>query len=133
MRILLDTNVLLWATSASSRLDRTARDMLEATSNTVLFSAASIWEIAIKAGLGRSDFTISPESIVEAAARIGFVELPVTAKVAARAVGLPNHHKDPFDRMLIVQAMAEPAIFLTTDRMLTRYTELVTLVEGRPA
>ncbi len=133
MRILLDTNVLLWATSASSRLDRTARDMLEATSNTVLFSAASIWEIALKAGLGRSDFTISPESIVEAAARIGFVELPVTAKGAALAVGLPNHHKDPFDRMLIVQAMAEPAIFLTTDRMLTRYTELVTLVEGRPA
>ena len=131
MRILLDTNVLLLACGSSSRLDRATSDMLEDANNTIFFSAASVWEIAIKTGLGRPNFKVSPEAITEAAHESGFTELPVTARIAARAVDLPHYHRDPFDRLLIVQAMAEPAIFLTTDRALTRYTDLVTLIQGR--
>ena len=106
MYILLDTNVLLWAAGASGRFDRATTDLLEDPQNTVMFSAASIWEIAIKTGLGRPDFQIAPLSIIKAAKESGFIELSVTASIAAKAVDLPLHHKDPFDRLLIVQAMA---------------------------
>ena len=133
MYILLDTNVLLWTAGASARLDQATTDLIENPSNNVMFSAASIWEIAIKTGLGRPDFQIAPEFIIQAAQQSGFVELPITAQTAAKAVDLPPHHKDPFDRLLIVQAMSEPAIFLTTDRILTRYTDLVTLVGRQPS
>lgn len=133
MYILLDTNVLLWAAGASARLDPATTQMLENPDNTIMFSAASIWEIAIKTSLGRPDFQIAPVTITQAALDCGFVELPITAKIAAQAVDLPLHHKDPFDRLLIVQTMAEPAIFLTTDRILTRYTDLVTLVGRQPS
>ena len=133
MRILLDTNILLWTAGIPSRFDRATSDMLEHADNTILFSAASIWEIAIKTGLGRPDFRVSPDAIADAARRSGFIELPITAKIAARAVDLPPYHKDPFDRLLIVQALAEPAIFLTADRALTRYSDFVTLIQGRPS
>ena len=131
MRILLDTSILLWTAGAPSRLDRATTEMLENADNTILFSAVSIWEIAIKTGLGRPDFKVAPDAIVQSAHRTGFIELSITANVAARVASLPHHHRDPFDRLLIAQAMAEPAMLLTADRLLTRYTDLVTLVEAR--
>lgn len=100
MRLLLDTHILLWALGEPIRLDATTRALIEDPENDVLFSAASIWEIAIKAGLGRIDFNVRPEEIALAARTVGFVELPVRANAAALVANLPPHHRDPFDPLL---------------------------------
>jgi PIN domain nuclease of toxin-antitoxin system len=128
MRLMLDTHVLLWAVGEPTRLNAETRDLLEDTANEVLFSAASIWEIAIKAKLGRADFAVRPEQIAQAARETGFVELPVNAAAAARVVDLPLHHRDPFDRLLVAQAMAEPMRLYTADPLLPPYSELVQLL-----
>lgn len=128
MRYLLDTNVLIWALSATERLDAATRALLQSPDNEVAFSAVSIWEIAIKTRLGRTDFQIRPEVAIREAQDIGFTELPLVALVACRVADLPLHHGDPFDRLLIAQAMAGPMHFLTTDQVLQQYSELVTLV-----
>ncbi len=128
MRLLLDTHLLLWALSTPDKLDPATRDLVEDPANEVLFSAASIWEIAIKAGLGRADFAVRPKAIFRAALDTGFGELPVRAEVAARVADLPPHHRDPFDRLLVAQAIAEPVRLYTADPLLPPYTELVTLV-----
>lgn len=128
MRLLLDTHLLLWALSEPDRLDPTTRAVLEDPTNEVLFSAASVWEIAIKAGLGRADFAFDPRQILRAALDTGFVELPVRSDAAALVATLPAHHRDPFDRILIAQAMSEPVRFYTADPLLPPYSELVTLV-----
>lgn len=133
MRLLLDTNILLWVTSGTDRLDGETFAMIKNNANTILFSAASIWEISIKAGLQRDDFHAVPTDVLAAATRAGFIELPVQSHIALRVAALPHYHRDPFDRLLIAQAMAEPAVFLTTDRILTRYTDLVTLVGRQPS
>lgn len=125
MRILLDTHVLLWFLGQPSRLQPEILARLESREHEVSFSAASIWEIAIKAALQRSDFRVAPEEIVEAALQSGFRELPIRAEVAAKVATLPLHHRDPFDRLLIAQAMAEPAMFYTSDGELEAYSELV--------
>ncbi len=128
MRILLDTHILLWALLTPGRLDPKARALLEDNDNEVVFSAVSIWEVAIKASLGRSDFKARPEAVIQYACDTGFVELPVHAAVAARVADLPLHHADLFDRLLIVQAMAGPMRLLTADPVLVQYSELVTLI-----
>lgn len=125
MRLLLDTHVLLWALMEPERLEPPGRELLEAPGNDVMFSAASIWEVAIKAALDRSDFRVSPAEIAGAAVDSGFAELPVRADAASRVAALPPLHRDPFDRLLVAQAMAEPARLLTTDRQLAAYSELV--------
>jgi PIN domain nuclease of toxin-antitoxin system len=127
MRILLDTHVLLWAISTPERLSGETLSAIE-NAESIFFSAASIWEIAIKAGLGYAGFTARPEEVAEEALDIGFVELPVQSSIAARVMTLPRLHRDPFDRLLVVQAMALPAILFTADRHLPAYTELVQLV-----
>lgn len=128
MRILLDTHILLWALVEPMKLPAKARALLEDDANSVLFSAASIWEIAIKAQAGRVDFPVSPDKIAVAAEKTGFSELPVSAKHAAAVCALPLHHRDPFDRILVAQAMAEPARLLTVDSALGRYSELVEML-----
>jgi PIN domain nuclease of toxin-antitoxin system len=128
MRLLLDTHVLLWALDGSPRLKAAMWDLLEERANEVLFSAASIWEIAIKARLGRTDFATRPEEIAQAARETGFIELPVRADAAARVADLPLHHRDPFDRLLVAQAMTGPMRLYTADPILRRYSELVTLI-----
>jgi len=128
MRLLLDTHLLLWAVSEPARLDEATRELVEDAANDVLFSAASIWEIAIKSGLGRADFAIRPEQVALAARLTGFVELPVIADAAARVVDLPMHHRDPFDRLLVAQAMSEPTRLYTADPLLSPYSELVQLI-----
>jgi PIN domain nuclease of toxin-antitoxin system len=125
MRFLLDTHILLWALAEPERLPRKARSLLEDDSNEIQFSAASIWEIAIKAQAGRIDFPVSPDEIAAAAKETGFVELCVSAKHGAAVRSLPLHHRDPFDRLLVAQAITEPARLLTVDSVLGLYSELV--------
>lgn len=128
MRLLLDTHVLLWAISASHRLSPDARAWLEDPRNTVLFSAASIWEIAITSSLGRRDFRVDLSRLLKAAVETGFVELPVTSAHAARLEGLADLHKDPFDRLLIAQALAESSLLITNDASLRRYRPQVRVI-----
>ena len=131
MRILLDTHVLLWAVGSTGRLEADTLDALSEPANDVLFSAASIWEIAIKFGLGRPDFVISPDDILRGALDIGFVELPIGSAVAATVAKLPPIHRDPFDRLLVAQAIEEPAVLYTADARLLGYSDLVRRV-GAP-
>ena len=125
MRILLDTNVLIRALIDPGLLGAITRTALEDPDNEVMFSAASIWEIAIKSALGRADFQVPPERILEAARDSGFEELPVRSSAALLVATLPPIHRDPFDRLLVAQAISEPARLVTTDAGLAPYCELV--------
>jgi PIN domain nuclease of toxin-antitoxin system len=122
---LLDTHVFLWAVTDSHSLTTEARRTI-AEAEEVYISAASIWEVAIKAGLGKiQGDTRLLAGAIEAG---GFVELPVTARHAALVSELPHHHRDPFDRLLVAQAMTEPLVLLTADAQLAQYSELVRLL-----
>jgi PIN domain nuclease of toxin-antitoxin system len=127
MRLLLDTHVLLWALAEPKRLGRVCAE-IEAITNQVLFSAASIWEIAIKFALRRAEFAISPDAILDAALQSGFAELPIRSAAAVRVASLPPHHRDPFDRLLVAQAITEPAALYTADAQLAKYSELVHVI-----
>lgn len=128
MRILLDTDVLLWALIEPRRLSKEARMEIEDGRNEVYFSAASIWEIAIKSKLKKRGLRFTADQIAAAALKTGFGELPIRAGAAARVAALPPHHRNPFDRILIAQAMEEPAHFFTSDATLKRYSDLVRVV-----
>ena len=128
MRLLLDTNILLWALLRPARLDAATLAMIEDERNTVLFSIASIWEVAIKSRLGRGAFNAHPSDVHRFATEAAFEELPVLANAAIQVAELPLHHRDPFDRLLVAQAMVGPMRFLTFDAVLGQYSELVTLV-----
>ena len=125
MRLLLDTHVFLWAAAGSASLKPAARRAIESAER-VYVSAASIWEVAIKARLGKID--ADPGALVTAIDDSGFVELPITAAHAAGVAALAQHHGDPFDRLLLAQALAEPLRLLTADAALARYSDLVVLV-----
>jgi PIN domain nuclease of toxin-antitoxin system len=128
VRLLLDTHLLLWAAANSKRLPRTARELLEDETNEVYYSAASIWEIAIKSSLGRKDFRVDLASLQSVLPDMDFIELPVTAAHAAGITKLPLIHRDPFDRLLIAQSIAEPLTLLTNDSVLGRYRGGVRIV-----
>jgi PIN domain nuclease of toxin-antitoxin system len=102
--------------------------VLESPDHDVLFSAASVWEMSIKAALGRADFRVAPASIVEAAQATGFIELPVRAAAALKVAALPHHHRDPFDRLLVAQAMTESAVLYTADAQLGAYSDLIVCI-----
>lgn len=125
MRLLLDTHVFLWCVNDDRRLTKAARTLLSGATETYV-SSASIWEAAIKAKLGKLDVDV--DALVSSIAGSGFSELPVTARHAAAVAKLPNVHSDPFDRLLIAQALSEPLRFLTADKMLCRYSDLVEFV-----
>jgi PIN domain nuclease of toxin-antitoxin system len=131
MRVLLDTQVLLWALAEPRRLDGETRATIESGDTDVLFSAASIWEIAIKAGLGCRDFAFDPAEIARAALDTGFTELAVCSNAAALVDRLPLLHRDPFDRVLVAQAIVEPATLYTADLQLVPYSDLVKLIGAR--
>jgi len=122
MRVLLDTHVFLWAVTGSSKLKASSRRLME-SADEVYVSAASIWEIAIKSRLGKLD--ADADELAAAIAASGFVELPVRSVHAAATHRLPMHHNDPFDRLLVAQAMSEPLRLLSADAILGRYTDLV--------
>ncbi len=121
MSLLLDTHVLLWAAGEPERLPRSTQEVLEDSAVAVTFSAASIWEVAIKNGLGRADFSVDPRVLRRGLLEHGYVELPVTGAHAAAVDVLPDIHRDPFDRLLIAQAHAEGLTLLTADRVIGRY------------
>lgn len=125
MRVLLDTHVFLWAVGGSRRLGAPARRRI-ARAERAYVSAASLWEIAIKAGLGKLD--ADPEALADAIEASGFAELPVTARHAAAVAALPALHGDPFDRLLVAQARTEPLILLTADERVAAYGDLVQLL-----
>ena len=120
MRLLLDTELLLWALGAR-KLPKEAKRLIKASQ--VFVSAVSIWEVAVKASLAELGF--SAELVREAIEPSGFEELSITAAHAAAVERLPWHHRDPFDRLLVAQATVEPLILLTTDAALTPYGPLV--------
>ncbi len=128
MRLLVDTHLLLWAAASSSRLPRGARALIEDSANEVYYSAASIWEIAIKSALRRKDFRVDVPALLTALPQMGFVELPVTGAHAARVAQLANIHRDPFDRLLVAQSVAEPLKLLTNDALLARYGDGIRVV-----
>ena len=128
MRLLVDTHLLLWATARSRRLPREARRLLEDPANEVLFSAASLWEIVIKAALRKADFKVDVALLRPALADMGFSELPVSGAHTERLARLPPIHKDPFDRMLVAQSLAEPLVLLTNDGVLADYGDVVRVV-----
>ena len=108
MRLLLDTHVLLWAAANSARLPGEARRLLEDDNNDVYYSAASIWEIAIKSSLRRKDFRVDLTQLMGALPEMDLIEPPITAVHAARVVQLPFIHTDRFDRLLIAQSIVDP-------------------------
>jgi PIN domain nuclease of toxin-antitoxin system len=128
MRLLVDTHLLLWATARSHRLPREARQLLENPRNDVHYSAASLWEIAIKLALRRADFRVDLGRLRSVLPEMGFQELPVTGAHAERLASLPPLHKDPFDRMLVAQSQSEPLVLLTNDSALAPYGDLVRVV-----
>ncbi|SRR6266540_5387421 len=128
MRLLLDTHILLWALAEPKRIPKKTRTQLESAENDVLFSAASLWEVAIKVQAGRLTLPIPLDDLSPAAEAMGFVELPVRAVHAVGVARLPLHHRDPFDRLLIAQAMLEPARLLTVDGPLSQYSDLVEII-----
>jgi PIN domain nuclease of toxin-antitoxin system len=128
MRLLVDTHVLLWAIAEPRKLPKPSHAMLQAAENEVLFSAASIWELAIKLQIGRLIIPLALDALTEAAKKMGFSELPVSAAHAARVKGLPLYHRDPFDRLLIAQAIHEPARLLTADAIMAQYSSLVDVI-----
>ena len=128
MRLLLDTHLLVWSVIEPGRLTLAARSRIEDPGNELLFSVASVWEIAIKSALGKADFRVSPEEIHEEILAAGFAELPIRSDAALRAGALPPHHRDPFDRLLVAQADLERATLYTADRQLLAYGPHVELV-----
>lgn len=122
MKLLLDTHLLLWASGQPERLSQAARALLEDEENALHFSAASLWEITIKSDLGRADFQVDPRLLRRALVDNGYVELPVTNRHVLALKGLAAVHKDPFDRMLVAQSIAEGIALVTTDPMVARYS-----------
>ena len=128
MRVLVDTHLLLWAMASPRRLPKEARALILDATNEVFFSAASVWEVAIKSALSRRNFKANPTMLVRALVQSGFSELSVTAAHAARVTGLPTLHRDPFDRLLVAQSLVEPMTLLTNDAVLVGYGPFVQLV-----
>lgn len=120
MKLLLDTHLLLWAAAGSGLSDK-ARALIADPNNIPLFSPASIWEIAIKAGLAKADFAVDAAVFRRELLDSGYEELPITGAHAATIATLPNLHRDPFDRMLIAQAIVEGISLLTADSMILQY------------
>jgi PIN domain nuclease of toxin-antitoxin system len=122
MRLLLDTHAFIWAVTGDRALTAAARRLMN-KAEAVYVSAVSIWEVAIKAPLGKIDADC--DELLEAIEASGFIELPVSARHASAVAKLPALHKDPFDRLLIAQAQTEPLRLLSADPVLARYSELV--------
>lgn len=121
VKLLLDTHLLLWAAGQPERLSTPARQLLDDPRNEPLFSAASLWEVAIKSSLGREDFRVEPRLLRRGLLDNGYAELPITSQHAVNIDSLPPLHKDPFDRLLLAQALSEDLLLVTSDAQLARY------------
>lgn len=121
MKLLLDTHLLLWVAQGSDRLSPAARHLLADAGNHLLFSVASLWEIAIKRALGRDDFEADPRLLRRGLLDNGYGELPIVGEHAIATLSLPPLHKDPFDRLLVAQAMVEGITLVTADAQVADY------------
>ena len=121
MKLLLDTHVLLWAAGTPDKLPGTVRSLIEDQHNELYFSAASLWEIAIKRGLGRTDFVVDARVLRRELLDNGYHELAITSEHAVSVDNLPPLHKDPFDRILLAQARVEGITLLTSDALVAQY------------
>lgn len=121
MKILLDTHLILWAAGFPDELPNEARLLIENESNELFFSAASIWEISIKASLQKVDFQIDVRVLRRNLLDNGYIELPIESVHAVFIQSLPPIHKDPFDRILVAQATEEGIILLTSDALVAQY------------
>lgn len=122
----MDTQLLLWAAADDPRLTAAARSRILAGER--WFSAASIWAVAIKAGLGRADFVADPGLLRQGLLANGYAELAISGGHTALVAGLPPIHRDPFDRLLLAQALAEGMLLLTADTLLASYPGPVQLI-----
>ena len=121
MKLLLDTHLLLRAAGQPERLSATVRSLIDSPENELLFSAASLWEVAIKRGLGRADFQANARLLRRGLLDNGYSELPIMSDHVVATESLPPIHKDPFDRLLVAQATVEGITLLTTDSVVARY------------
>ncbi len=125
MNLLLDTHVALWAITDSPRLPQTARELIQSARTTVWISVASIWEITIKHTLGRGEMPVSGHAAMRYFRESGYRFLPIEAEHAVAVASLPPHHQDPFDRLLVAQALVEPMRLMSHDALLARYSDTV--------
>lgn len=121
MKVLLDTQLLLWAAGQPERLHTAAQRIIEDARNQLMFSAASLWEIAIKSGLGRDDFRADARLLRRGLLDNGYDELAITGEHAVAVANLPPIHRDPFDRMLVAQSAVEGILLLTADPVVAQY------------
>lgn len=121
MNFLLDTHVALWAITDSPKLAKKARELIESPKSSVWISAATIWEIAIKHSLGRREMPVSSQDALRYFRESGYWFLPIEPEHAVAVDDLPAHHADPFDRILVAQALVEPMRLITHDPMVARY------------
>jgi PIN domain nuclease of toxin-antitoxin system len=128
MKLLLDTHLLLWAAGKPNRLPAAARKLIDSPANELLFSAASVWEVAIKRGLGHSDFRADPRLLRRGLLDNGYTELPILSDHVVAIESLPPVHKDPFDRLLVAQATVEGITLLTADSIVAEYPGPVRLM-----
>ncbi|MFZ2971379.1 MAG: type II toxin-antitoxin system VapC family toxin [Ferribacterium limneticum] len=125
MNLLLDTHVALWAITDSPKLSAKARDLIASPKTNVWVSTASIWEIAIKHALGRGDMPISGQDALRYFVGSGYRQLPIEAEHAIAVEDLPAHHNDPFDRILVAQALVEPMRLMTHDATVALYSDTI--------
>ncbi|ASM78605.1 twitching motility protein PilT [Vitreoscilla filiformis] len=125
MNLLLDTHVALWAITDSPRLPPQARALIAAPRTTVWVSVASLWEIAIKHSLGRGDMPVSGQEALQYFQASGYRLLAIEAEHAVAVAGLPPHHQDPFDRLLVAQALTEPMRLMTHDAHVAAYSDTI--------
>ena len=119
MRLLLDTHVLLWWATADRRLTKVARALITSPENDIAVSAVTFWEIAIKANLGRIDVDVA--ELHAATTADGFEAIPIRVEDTFLLAALPNHHRDPFDRLLISHAVSEKRSLVTADQAILAY------------
>lgn len=122
---MLDTHLLLWTAGKSHMLSKEAAELIAAPDNEISYSVIALWEIAIKNALGRSDFSVDLSLMRRGLLENGYRELPVLGSHAIALEALPTYHKDPFDRLLVAQAMVEDMTLLTADAMLAQYGSAV--------
>lgn len=125
MNLLLDTHVALWAITDSPKLPLKARELIDSPKTNVWISTASIWEIAIKYSLGRGDMPISGQTALRYFSESGYRQLPIEAEHAVAIEDLPAHHSDPFDRILVAQALVEPMRLMTHDATVALYSDTI--------
>ncbi|AJW47683.1 MULTISPECIES: type II toxin-antitoxin system VapC family toxin [Ralstonia] len=122
MKLLLDTHLLLWAAGQPDKLSRDTLALIQDPTHELVFSAASLWEVAIKRGLGRQDFRVDPRLLRRGLLDNGYLELPITSEHTVMVDSLPPLHKDPFDRILVAQSLVEGILLVTADPIVAQYS-----------